>query len=75
MRYTTRQDAIEQAILPALGEHADDYDTDAIFDATFEHKVDRDGDGNEHLNTAGFEQIVTDEEFWRVVEQHDRTAA
>ncbi len=74
VRYTTRPDAIEQAILPALGDHADDYDVDAICQETFDYRVDTDQHGNELLNTAGFEQTVTDDEFWEIVARHDRTA-
>jgi len=74
MRYTTNRDAIEQAILPALDTHADDYDVDAIFREAFEYRVDTDKDGNELLNTAGFEQVVTDEEFWVIAAKHDKTA-
>ena len=33
--YTTKTDAIEQHLLPILGEHADDYDIDAIADEIF----------------------------------------
>ncbi|MEU0078502.1 hypothetical protein ABZY58_11450 [Micromonospora tulbaghiae] len=73
-RFTTRQDVIEQDILPALGEHGDDYDTDAICREAYEYRVDTDGQGNELLNTAGFEQIVTDDEFWEIVAKHDKTA-
>lgn len=73
-RYTTRRDAIEQAIIPALGDHGDDYDTDAICREAFEYRVDTDGAGRELLNTAGFEQAVSDDEFWAIVERHDKTA-
>ena len=33
--YATKTDAIEQHLLPILGEHADDYDIDAIADEIF----------------------------------------
>ena len=74
MRYTTITDAIEQAIVPALGEHSDDYDIDAIASEAFEYKVDTDEQGNELLNTAGFEQIVDTDGFWAIAEKHDETA-
>src|ERR1044071_2487785 len=69
MRYTTKQDAIEQGILPSLD--GDNYDAQAIADEVYTWKVDRDEDGNELLNTAGFEQSVSTEEFWKIVERHD----
>lgn len=34
--YSSKTDAVEQYILPALGEYAADYDIDAIFDEAFE---------------------------------------
>lgn len=73
MRYTTIADAIEQAIVPALDEHGNDYDIDAIAREAFEYKVDTDEQGNELLNTAGFEQIVDTNGFWAIVEKHDKT--
>lgn len=73
MRYTTKTDAMEQAITPALGEHAADFDADAIFADAFKYKVDTDEQGNELLNTAGFEQVVTVEEFWEIAKKHDRS--
>lgn len=74
-RYSTREEAIEQGVVPALGDDAGDYDVDAIWREAYEHRVDRDGDGNELLNTAGFEQVVSTEKFWEIVERHDKTAA
>ncbi len=72
MRYTTNRDAIEQAIAPAL-DHGN-YDLDAIFAETFTWAIDRDEHGNELLNTGGFEQTATDDEFWAVVAKHDLDA-
>lgn len=71
-RYTTIQDVIEQAVLPALGEYADDHDADAIAREAYTYRVDHDAHGNELLNTAGFEQAVTDDEFWQIVQRHAR---
>ncbi len=73
MRYTTKQDAIEQAIAPALTEG--EFDTDSIFAEAFTWKIDKDDAGNELLNTGGFEQTVTDDEFWAIVQRHEITAA
>lgn len=55
--FTTKQDAIAQVITPALGDYADDFDIDQIFDATFEY------DGK------GFTQIVDQDTFWAEVEK------
>ena len=60
MFYSTKTDAIAQAILPALGEHADDFDIDAIFDEAYGW------DDEGHLV-----QTVSDDEFWQIVEAHD----
>jgi hypothetical protein len=73
-RYTTKRDAIEALIVPALGEFGDDYDINAIADETLAYAVDTDADGNELLNTAGFEQIVADDKFWTIVTKHDQSA-
>jgi hypothetical protein len=69
MRYTTRQDAIEQAITPAITEGT--YDLDAICDAAFTWKIDTNDAGQELLNTGGFEQTVSDDEFWAIVARHE----
>jgi hypothetical protein len=69
IRYTTRQDAIEQAIMPALTEG--EYDYEAICYEAFDWKIDTNERGQELLNTGGFEQTVSDEEFWEIVARHD----
>lgn len=71
MRYTTISDVIDQAVAPALGEYGDDYDLEAIAREAFEYKVDTDADGNELLNTAGFEQVVDEAGFWVIAEKYD----
>jgi prevent-host-death family protein len=68
-RFSTRQDVIEQAIKPALDDG--NYDLEAICDETYTWAIDTDAHGNEVLNTGGFEQTVTDEEFWEIVARHD----
>lgn len=73
MRYTTISDVIDQAVAPALGEYGDDYDLEAIAREAFEYKVDTDADGNELLNTAGFEQLVDEAGFWGIAEKYDST--
>ncbi len=70
MRYTTITDAIEQAVIPALGEFGADYDAEAIAREAFSYRVDTDERGNELLNTAGFEQVVDDAGFWVIAEKH-----
>lgn len=62
--YTTKTDAIEQCIEPALGEHADDFDMDAIFQDFFEYDED----------ARGFVERE-DVDFWDVAQAHDTTAA
>lgn len=74
MRYSTKQDAIQHLIYDALGDFSNDYDTDAIADEILVYRVDTDDQGNELLNTAGFEQGVSDEEFWAIAERHDLSA-
>lgn len=58
--FTTKTDALDRIILPALGEWAEDHDVDAIFDEAFE------------FDTAAqaFYQSATEEEFWEIVERH-----
>lgn len=62
---------MDQVIVPALGDDAECFDIDAIFALTFEYRVDTNDRGQELLNTAGFEQVVSTEEFWAVVQQHE----
>lgn len=55
MIYTTKTDAMEREILPALGEYASDHDLDAIFDRAFT------------WTGRGYEQTVSSDEFWEIV--------
>lgn len=68
IRYATRKDAIEQAIAPAL--QPGHYDLEAICTLTFDWRIDTDGQGNELLNTGGFEQVITEAEFWAAIADH-----
>ncbi|MEZ7005851.1 hypothetical protein [Streptomyces sp. AD55] len=70
MRYATIADVIDQAIAPALGEYGNDYDLVAIAREAFAYRVDTDADGNELLNTAGFERMVDEASFWAIAEKH-----
>jgi len=70
MRYTTKDDAILREFPEDVTEPG--YNVDAIFAETFEYRVDKDADGNELLNTAGFEQVVDVEQFWEIVKKHAR---
>lgn len=70
MRYTTLTDAIETDLKPALDVHVDDYDVQAIAAEVYAYRVDTVELGRELLNTAGFEQVVSDEEFWVIVQKH-----
>ncbi|WP_027346384.1 hypothetical protein [Hamadaea tsunoensis] len=72
-RFSTRQEVIEQEILPSLDEG--DFDVDGIFAKAYQWAVDTDADGNELLNTRGFELAVSEEEYWRIVAEHDRELA
>ncbi len=72
MRYTTRQDAIDLDIAPALTDG--NFDLDAIFDEAYEWKIDHDEHGNELLDTAGFESVVSEDKFWEIAARHDLDA-
>jgi hypothetical protein len=63
VKYTTKDAVIEQVIVPAIEAsgvaRADEYDLDAIFDATFEYDPD----------LQAFVQDGTVEDFWAAVEK------
>lgn len=76
-RFSTLADAIEQAVKPAIGTEyvdAEAFDLQAIAEGTYAYRVDRDAEGNELLGTAGFEQAVSGEQFWELVEKHEKSA-
>lgn len=54
--YTTRNDYMEQEIIPALGEFADDFDVELIIDLTAGYTPGK-----------GFFQAVSTNEFWPIV--------
>lgn len=60
--YTDRDNAIQREIIEALGENADDFDIEAIADDVLA--------SDEH----GYWCTVDPDEFWHVVQQHDKTA-
>jgi hypothetical protein len=55
----------------AIGENVDDYDLDGIFAEAYEYKIDTDEQGRGLQNTAGFQQIVSESEWWAIAEKHD----
>ena len=61
--YTTITDAIERYIEPALGDYADDYDMEAIFDDLFEYDEAK----------RGFVERE-DLDFYEVAQAHDVSA-
>ena len=69
-RYTTIADAISREIIPALGDYAHLYDIEAIAVDVFEYQADTDNLGQALLNTAGFELVMTGDEFWETVARH-----
>lgn len=69
MRYSTKQDAIAQDIAPALEGYEADFDMDAIFAKAFKWDVTYDEHGRELVTTAGFEQCVSEPEFWAIVKE------
>lgn len=70
MRYATKRDVIEQEILPALGDYADQHDVEAIADATFVYRVETDERGRKLLDTAGYVRAVGETRFWEIVKRH-----
>lgn len=72
IRITTIQDVIDRAVVPALGDFANDYDVEAIAREAFAWRIDTDGQGRELLNTGGFEQVVSDEAFWEIAKKHEK---
>lgn len=61
--YTTKTDAIDYAIEPALGEYASDFDMGAMFDELFEYDEKEGG----FVERAGID-------FFEVAQAHDITA-
>lgn len=64
--YDSRQRAITRAIIPALDD-PDDYDLDAIFDATFGWYKHREPSGDINTTKCGHVQTATEDEFWAAV--------
>ena len=76
-RLTTAEDAKNEIITAIESGDVQDaraeFDVDAIFDATYAYRVDRDSrTGQELLNTAGFEDITDHDTFWSIVYEHAR---
>lgn len=60
--YATRQDVIDQEIIPSLGVYATEYDIDAIADALIIQGEDKNGNPTYH--------VVDSADFWEVVENN-----
>lgn len=73
LRYTTADEA-KGAIVEAIEANGtakgDEYDIEGIFNDAYQYIVPTDEEGNEHVDQAGFEQVVDDEGFWRLVQVH-----
>lgn len=69
MRYTTAEDAIDQEILPVLDGESE-YDVRGIFHEAFDWKIEINERGQELLDSGGFEQVVSNEEFAEIVEKY-----
>lgn len=71
-RYTTIGDFEDHEVIPALGEHADDFDTRAIAREASEYRVDTiTGRWGKVVGGGGaFEQAVSGEEFWDIAQKH-----
>lgn len=66
--YTSINDYIEQVVNPALGEHAEDHDTQAIAAQMTMWHNEYDADGNVILNKSGLKEAKRD--FWKLVEEY-----
>lgn len=71
IRHTTIDGVITYEIRPALGDHADDYDLEAIAAEAYTRVIDLNSAGQEIDNTARYEQILEGEDFWAVVAKHE----
>lgn len=60
--YSTRTEAIEMEILPALGDFADDFDIEAIADEVLDSDKD------------GYWMNVNIHEFYEIAAKHDKNA-
>lgn len=70
--YISTRDYIEEVIIPALGDHADDYDLDSVASEMLErHETVR--DGLVDTNHSGLRER-DDTDFWEVVARHDTLA-
>lgn len=70
--YTTKRDAIEREILPALGEYADDYDIDKLADKVLAWVDVIDTAGNVRLDLSGFQLAVEAGEFWTAAQEAEK---
>lgn len=68
--HTTRRDAIQREIAPALVEHGGDFDVEGMADDMLEWVSPRDKDGNQVASRTGY-VLREDVDFWEVAARHD----
>ena len=68
--YTTINDYIAQVVNHALGEYADDYDTEEIARDMTEWHDEKDANGNILLNASGLVER-DDADFWEIAQKHE----
>ena len=68
--YTTINDYLAQVVNPALGEYADDYDTEEIARDMTEWHDEKDANGNILLNASGLVER-DDADFWEIAQKHE----
>jgi hypothetical protein len=73
-RFTTDRDAKNDILNALAGTDGvwDDDAIDSIFREAYEWKIDVNDEGQELLNTGGFEQVVSAEGFWEIVARHEK---
>lgn len=70
--YSTRDEAVREEMMVALGEYVDEFDIDAIADEVIVSLTVRDEHDNILLDQSGYYVGVDDEEFWEIVAKHEK---